>query len=162
MVWYLLGWPCHPTRTYTSPVLSRGFCCLASNWVSVWMGQIEQAWSSSSPQLENLYARHAQCWTGVVQASQNSTDSVFHHFPEHHRHTTLPSHQPSQPEPQLHQTKHVQYNRTSLPERPELGRVFSVTDFPNLVFWVCCAAYCWLICHITEQGSDDSNAVERS
>lgn len=110
------------TATLPAPIplpAALGPGCLACNWVLVWMGQIEQAWSGSSPQLQNVYARRVQCWTGVVQPRQNSTDSLFHHFPEHHRHTTFPS--TALPEPLPHQTKHVHYYCTSLPERADLG-----------------------------------------
>lgn len=119
----LISHPCSPGALAVWPL--TGFL--------VWMGQIEKTWSSSSPQLQNLYARHVQHQTGVVQPRQNSTDSLFHHFPEHHRRTALPSHQPSQPEPLLHQTKHVSYYCTSLTGRPELGQVFVMTDFLRLV-----------------------------
>lgn len=121
----LLGWHCHPACTYTSrPPDALGPGCLACNWVLVWMAQIEQAWSSSSPQLQNVYARCVQRWTGVAQPRQNSTDSLFHHFPEHHRHTSVPS--TAQPEPLPHQPKHVRYYCTSLPERAHLVQVAAI------------------------------------
>lgn len=82
------------TATLPAPITSpRG--CLACDWVSVWMGQIEQAWFSSSPQLQNVYARSAHCWTGAAQPRRNSTDSLFLHFPEHHRSTNLPINSPA-------------------------------------------------------------------
>lgn len=92
-------------------------------------GLVETAWSSSSPQLQNVYARCFEHWTGVAQPKRNATDSLFLHFPEHPMHTGFPS--KAQPEPPPHQPERVRYYCTFLPERAEFTAafLFAMTNF---------------------------------
>lgn len=127
------------TATLPAPIpplspASSGPSCLACNW-SFWSEWLRLSSLGPAPAhsyrmcMLDVFLR----WTRVVQPRQNSTDSLFHHFPEHYRHSTFPS--TAQPGPPPHQTKHVRYYCTSLPERAKVAApfFFFCNDFLKLV-----------------------------
>ena len=107
------------------------------------MGQIEQTWSSSSPQLKNVCVLDVPSvrpgWCGQWKSS---TDSLFHHFPEHHRRTFPPT---AQPGPLLYQTERAHYYCARVPRTADLGHAAAtssgITDFwrPVLCLSVPCS-----------------------
>lgn len=125
---FLAGTATQALNLYLPSLTALGPGCLACNWV-FWPEWLILSRLGPAParsyRMCMLDVFH--CWTGVVRPRQNSTDSLFHHFPEHHRHTSFPS--TTQPEPLPHQTKHVHYYCTTLPERADVGQAASCIFF---------------------------------
>lgn len=108
--------PCLHLQT-PHPPAALGAGCLACNWVWVWMGQIERAWSGSRPQLQNVYARRVQCWW----CSQGKTQQTHSFTTSQNITGTLPSHQ--RPSQSLYLTKPNMYTTTVRPSQRGFGRV---------------------------------------